>query len=143
MLSKIVLLSAFIVVFAGCSTTKVMDRIMSSWQSEHIDKIISQWGYPSEVRELRGNQLYIWVYNKSAFIPQSSTTTGSIYGNTIYTQTNSYGGHAIHGTCIRILEVNKDGYVVSWEWKGNNCPFMEAMEYSKWRNRDKNKEPGE
>jgi hypothetical protein len=28
----------------------------------------------------------------------------------------------------------RDGYIIiRWEWKGNNCPFAEAFEYSNWR----------
>jgi hypothetical protein len=106
---------------------------MSSWEGERIDTVIQQWGYPTEEREFRGNKLYIWVYSKSAYVPQSSRTTASVYGNSIYAQTDTYGGYTLHGTCVRILEVNDDGEIVRWEWKGNNCPFLEAMGYSDWR----------
>jgi len=41
----------------------------------------------------------------------------------------------MNGSCTRILEVDKKGCVVRWEWNGNDCPFMEVFEYSNWRNK--------
>ncbi len=118
---------------SGCST---MNGIVSSWEGQHIDSVISQWGYPDEQRDLRGRTLYIWQHNKSFYIPQSSTTTGSIYGNSLYARTSYSGGYTMHGSCTRILEVDQRGCVVRWEWSGNNCPFLEVFGYSNWRNRN-------
>jgi hypothetical protein len=113
-----------------------MSGIMSSWEGQHIDSVISQWGYPDEQRDLRGRTLYIWQHNKSFYIPQSSTTTGSIYGNSLYARTSYSGGYTMHGSCTRILEVDQRGCVVRWEWSGNNCPFLEVFEYSTWKNKN-------
>ena len=109
---------------------------MSSWNGEHIDSVISQWGYPDEQRDFRGRTLYIWNYDKSVYMPQNSTTTGSVYGDSIYAQTHTTGGYTMHASCTRILEVDEQGRVVHWEWNGNNCPFMEAFEYASWRNKN-------
>ena len=119
---------------SGCSTN-TMNGIMSSWEGQHIDSVISRWGYPDEQRDFRGRTLYIWHHNKSYYMPQSSTTTGSVYGSSIYAQTYTTGGYTIQGSCTRILEVDQQGYIVRWEWNGNNCPFMEVFEYSNWRNK--------
>lgn len=134
-LLSLLFLSLFL---CGCSTTKTMNRIMSSWESAHIDQVVGQWGYPSEEKDFQGRTLYVWHYNKSAYIPQSSTTSGTISGNpamgySYSGYTNTYGGYSVGGYCDRVLEVDKRGYVVRWEWKGNNCPFGELMEYSNWR----------
>jgi len=116
-----------------------MNGIMSSWEGSHIDKAIDQWGYPDSVQDLRGNKLYTWVYSKSAYMPQTSTVNGSSYqvaGMTNYNATiNTSGGYTISGQCTRILEVNPDDIIIKWQWKGNNCPFWEAMEYKAWRNK--------
>jgi hypothetical protein len=121
---------------SGCSSN-LMNKIMLSWQGQHIDSVISQWGYPDEQKDFRGRTLYVWYYNKSFYMPQSSTTTGRVYGNSIHAQTSTHGGHTIHGSCTRIMEVDQQGYVVRGEWKGNNCPFWDVLEYSKWRNKTK------
>jgi len=122
-------------ILSGCMTS-TMNRIMSSWEGSHIDSVIAQWGYPSEMKKFRERELYIWHYEKSYYMPQSSTTTGSIYGSSYYGQTYTSGGYMIHGGCTRILEINKEGYVISWEWNGNNCPLMEVFEYANWRNKN-------
>jgi hypothetical protein len=95
--------------------------------------LVSQWGYPDEEREFRGKKLYMWNYSKAAYVPRTSNTTATAYGKTVYAQTQSSGGYALRGDCVRILEVDEVGTVTSWQWKGNNCPFREAMEYSNWR----------
>ncbi len=119
---------------SGCSTT-TMNRIMSSWEGEHIESAFSQWGYPDEEKEIRDHKLYIWHYSKSFYMPQNSTTTGHIYGNSFSANTYTTGGYSIQGYCTRILEVDNSGYIVRWQWEGNDCPFMEIFEYSSWRNK--------
>jgi hypothetical protein len=126
-----------LILLTGCSTTKTMNRIMSSWEGEHIDKVVAQWGYPDEEKEFRGKTLYIWQLNKSVYVPQSSTTTANIYGNSIHANTATSGGYVLNGSCTRILEVDKSGYVSGWQWGGNNCPFTEWPLYTKWRNKNK------
>jgi len=132
-LLKNVWVVAILVFLAGCSTTQTMNGIMSSWEGSNINDVVSQWGYPQEEKEFQGRKLYIWHHNKSAYIPQTTTTTGNVYGNSIYATSSSTGGYSIHGSCQRTLEVDDAGTVVSWEWRGNNCPFGELMEYSTWR----------
>lgn len=120
---------------SGCSTTSTMNGIMRSWEGAHLDQVVSQWGYPDAEREFNGNTLYLWRHNKSAYIPSTTTTTGNVssFGSFSSTSTTT-GGYMMQGSCDRILEVDDEtNRVVSWNWRGNNCPFMEAMEYSDWR----------
>lgn len=129
-------LATSLLALSGCATTSVMNGIMSSWEGSNIDAVVAQWGYPGEQREFNGKKLYVWHHNKSAYIPATTNTTGTInpYGGLNVTSTTT-GGHAIYGACDRILEVDGSGNVVRWEWQGSNCPFMEAMEYKHWRNK--------
>ena len=121
---------------SGCATTSVMNGIMSSWDGENIEAVTAQWGYPDEQREFNGKKLYVWHHNKGFYMPATTNTTGTVnpYGGFKATSTTT-GGHAVSGACDRILEVDGSGTVTKWQWQGNNCPFMEAMEYKSWRNK--------
>ena len=88
--------------FAGFKT--VMTRCMESWKGYSINDVISSWGYPTKKDNFAGRQLYYWAQSQSY-----------IYGN-------KYGLYSGTNTCTRILEVNDDNEVVSWEVKGNSCP---------------------
>jgi hypothetical protein len=113
-----------------------MNGIMSSWEGANINAVVRQWGYPDEQREFNGKKLYVWRHNKSFYMPATTNTIGAInpYGGFNATST-TIGGHAVSGACDRILEVDGAGIVTKWQWQGNNCPFMEAMEYKNWRNK--------
>lgn len=131
----VALLTIFSMLASACSTTQTMDGIMSSWDGANLSEVVSQWGYPDEEREFQGKKLYLWHHNKSAFVPQTTNTTATVSGSTVHAQSQSSGGYMLHGSCVRILEVDSAETVVSWQWKGNNCPFGELMEYSQWRRR--------
>jgi len=117
----------------GCATTQVMNGIMSSWVGSNIDEVVVQWGYPHEQRDFRGKTLYVWNRNTTLTMPQTTSTTANMYGNTIYANSTTTGGNTTHWSCQRILEVDKNDIVVSYQWGGNNCPFAEMMQYSNWR----------
>ena len=122
------LAGALLMFCSGCSGT--MNQIMSSWNGSHIDQVISRWGYPDEVKDLGGRRLFLWYQNKAYYMPQSSTTTGQVYGSSYYGHTTTTGGYTMQATCTRILEVDKNGYVVGWQWKGNDCPVL--SDWSNW-----------
>lgn len=130
---------AWVAIFAlsACVSTKdTMQEIMSSWVGEDIDSVIEQWGYPDEKREVAGRELYVWHQRSSVNLAERSRTEGSVdsYGN--YSErTVTTGGGVWEGYCGRILEVDDKGTVIKWEWKGNDCPFMEAGKYEGWRNK--------
>jgi len=120
-MKKILLILSILPIFllSGCGTKTVMNSIMSSWEGYHIDKVINQWGYPDYEKTVAGHKLLVWEHNKSEFY------TGST--NALY---------KIKEYCTRTFEVDDKNIVISWEWKGNNCPFAELMEYKNWRNRE-------
>ena len=98
------ILCCLIMLPAFASFKTVMSRCMNSWKGYPIDNVISVWGYPTSKNEFAGKKLYYWEQSQSY-----------VYGN----QYGVYGGT---NTCTRILEVNDDNEVVSWEVKGNACP---------------------
>ena len=41
-------------------TKSTMNKIMNSWNGEHIDSVIAKWGYPTKESTIAGHKLYIW-----------------------------------------------------------------------------------
>jgi hypothetical protein len=121
---------------AGCSGGfGTMDRIMGSWQGAPLDAVIAQWGYPHQEQTIAGHKLYRWFYSKSVTMPASTTGTVTPIGNTAYVNMTTTGGGTFNGNCVRTLEVDERNFVIRWEWSGNNCPFADVLEYSKWQRR--------
>lgn len=106
---------------------------MSSWRGATLDEVITQWGYPTSQQNIAGRQLYYWSYDKSTFTPAVTTGTVNTVGNTTYLNTTTTGGGYSTWNCTRILETDKRNIVVGGQWSGNNCPFMEVLEYAHWR----------
>lgn len=130
-------LVAAIFLSACGATFGTMDRIMTSWEGAYINDVISQWGYPHEERNVVGRKLYVWNHNKTYSVPESSSSTVNVIGNTAYVNTTTYGGGTIYGSCQRIIEVDEHDMVSGWQWTGNNCPILDfAFGYANWeRNR--------
>jgi len=114
-----------------------MDGIMSSWKGASVDEAISQWGYPDAEREVAGRTLLIWSRDIQLSTPGSAITSGTAttIGNTGYYtgQTTYSGGGVSNWNCTRILEINEANRIIGVDWRGNNCPFMEAGPYRNWR----------
>jgi hypothetical protein len=115
----------------------VMNGIMASWQGATLDEAIAAWGYPHAERNIAGRRIFVWDRSLRLTMPATASTTGTaqrIGGTTYYSgTTTTVGGGTSDWSCTRMLEVNADNKVVSWQWEGNNCPFMEAGPYSNWR----------
>lgn len=125
-----------VLALSGCATASVMNGIMSSWEGARLDDVVGQWGYPHEEREFNGRKLYVWHHNKSAYIPPTTTSSGTARpSGSIDVTSTTTGGYELRGACDRILEVDERGTVVKWQWQGNNCPFSEAFGYKNWRRR--------
>jgi hypothetical protein len=110
-----------------------MDGIMRSWVGAPLDAAIAQWGYPDQEQEIAGHKLYRWFYTKSGVLPSTTTGTVTQMGTAAFLNATTSGGGTLVGNCTRTLEVDEHNIIVRWEWKGNNCPFAEAFEYSNWR----------
>ena len=113
-----------IVTMAGCSTTKLMDGIMASWEGRHVDAVISQWGLPDSERTYEGHRLYVWTHETTMIRPFTTNTRYSEGAATTVTR-----GGTTRYNCTRAFEVSDNGYVVGWDWAGNNCPHVEGLGY--------------
>src|SRR5262249_12604040 len=120
--------------FVSCSGgAGTMDGIMRSWEGAPLDAAIAQWGYPDQEQQIAGHKLYRWFYTKTGVLPGTTTGTITQLGTTAYLNVSTVRGGTLVGNCTRTLEVDEHNIIIRWEWKGNNCPFAEAFEYSNWR----------
>ena len=118
--------------FAGVRA--FMEDCLNSWVGYPVDSLIRVWGYPSDEREIAGKHLLYFNRSRVGYVPQTSNTTGNlnsygnVYGNTLYSNgtynanTVTYGGYSVTYYCNRIIEVDADNNIVSWQWEGNVCP---------------------
>lgn len=133
---KKVLMASAVAALQGCASMAggfgTMEGIMSSWKGASTDQVIRQWGYPHEERKVVGRTLLVWYRNVQMTMPMTANTTGTVSSGYVNTTTTFMGGGTSSFGCTRILEI-KDDVVTSWQWEGNNCPFMEVGPYSNWR----------
>lgn len=86
---------------------------MTSWQNQPVSEAIAECGQPSEELKVAGKHLYVWnTYD--GVLPPPVAQRLSRRPDTNY--------------CMRLLEVDKTGKIVSVGWDGNNCP----KRYSGW-----------
>jgi hypothetical protein len=137
LLLKMSVVAALLSACSGGGDGGVMDGIMTSWKGASLNQVIDAWGFPHAEQDIAGRKLYVWNNEIQLTMPATATTTGyaSTYGGqTFYSgTTNVMGGGISNWSCTRILEVNNSNIVIGGEWRGNNCPFMEAGPYAKWR----------
>lgn len=96
-----------------------MNKIMDSWNGEHIDSVIDNWGYPSNEKTVAGHNLYIW--------DNGTALTENKWGTVLLEQQS----------CTRIFEVDKNNTIIKWQWKGVDCPATYCTS-KKWVNPNNN-----
>lgn len=96
-------------------TKKTMEKVMNSWSGEDINTAIEVLGYPTSEKEIANRHLFYWEESQMQF----SGNRSGVYGGEYY--------------CTRIFEVDKNNKIISWEWKGNNCPAA-YLTSKKWVN---------
>ena len=133
-MTKLLLILSLTLGLAGCSGGfGTMDRIMTSWQGSTLDEVIAQWGYPDREQIIAGKKVYHWDRVDTYSMPSSTYGTATVVGKTAYVNTTTTGGRTISGSCRRTIVVDINDRVVSTDWKGNNCPFMDVgMGYQYW-----------
>lgn len=91
--------------FANLADAKdFMSKALNSWVGYTIDDVIAVWGYPKEEKKIAGRNLVYWTYSEPYFS-----------ANDYY----AVGGQAY---CNRILEIDKNKKIISWQYEGNACP---------------------
>lgn len=110
---------------AGCVSFSGIDAGVHSLLGQNVDQVVDRIGYPTEQREFEGRKLYVWSnsQNYTMYLPQTSQTTGSVYGAGGYANYNSTTTYnapmPLHYECTVILEVGADHIVQREQWHGN------------------------
>jgi len=131
-----------IIVLMGCATTANYEKILTSWVGTHADNLVSSWGPPQgsytlsdgsavieyvQSRNVQGGG-YTYTVPKTTYHYGSASAYGS--GGSAY---GTYSGYSttyvnkttptynIHKTCKTTFNVNSQGIITSWRWRGNAC----------------------
>lgn len=97
----------FILGFTGGCAHQAMDRAVASWQGQQSAAVIAAWGQPSEELKVSGKHLLLWnMYDGKLALPAQKRP-----GTELDTL-----------SCVRLLEVDRNGTIVTGTWDGNDCP---------------------
>ena len=98
------LLTVFVLCFSGCAH-RAMDRAVASWQNRPAAEVIVAWGKPSEELNVDGKHLLLWnTYDGKLAAADQMRPASRL------------------NTCVRLLEVARNGKIVDGTWDGNDCP---------------------
>ena len=92
-----------------------MEKIMNSWKGEHIETVISQWGYPTSEKKFTEHSLYVW--------DKGNVMVEDILGI----------GYVQRPACTRTFEVDSNNIIIKWNWEGVSCPMTYTLG-KKWVN---------
>jgi hypothetical protein len=103
---KSMLLVLVLVVAGGCAN-RAMDYSVASWQNQQVSAVIAAWGKPSEELNVNGKHLLLWNTYEGKLALSEQKRPAS--------RPNAWD-------CVRLLEVDRSGKIVSGAWEGNDCP---------------------
>ena len=103
-MKKMLLIIFFILFSMPVNAEEFMVRALNSWLGYNIEDVISVWGYPTDEKHIVGKNLIYWSNNEYYVLANQ----GSFYGGESY--------------CNKIFEIDKNGKIISWQYKGNSCP---------------------
>lgn len=102
---KLTLIVLFLTFVVGC-TNQAMNLTMTSWQNQPVNRVITEWGQPSEELKVSGKHLFVWNTYDGVLAPPSPRLQRRPDIN----------------YCTRLLEVDRSGKIISGSWDGNDCP---------------------
>jgi len=106
----------------ACATTANYEKLLSAWVGAEEVDLVRQWGAPSRTYEAGGSKFLTYTSRRNVYMPGAAPVYHTtIVGNTAYTtQVGGTPGYIIGVSCVTTFEV-KDGRVVAWQWRGDDC----------------------
>lgn len=117
-------------VLAACATTEAYEKILQSWVGSHVDDLVRAWGPPHGSHTFKdGSRAYLYVRSRTValaapqvyrpvVIPDRGAPSGA---RTAFVE-ESIGEPRLHAfTCETTFEIDPDGIVRKWTWRGNDC----------------------
>ena len=93
------LLALIGLLLTGCATS-----IMKGYIGQPIATVVGDYGFPAGAYDLDvDKRAFVWSKTMTMVSPGTSTTTGSVVGNTMFAQTYSSPGIAMTGSCNYVL----------------------------------------
>lgn len=122
-MKKFIIISSLLLIpLSAYAWESFMDKCIQSWIGYPLDSVINKWGYPDQEKNIAGKKLYVWEtydYDTDNTVGGFSISSTDKKGRET---TFSSGGQVIPEYCIKTLETDKNGIIVSGHWKGNDCP---------------------
>lgn len=114
---------AFLLLAHACSGSRTEELLKNG---NNINVIRHQLGAPLvDVRELpNGNTLWTFSSSGSFNMPIEEEQSGTVYsGGRSFNYSGTTTSHQrIELHCVIQIETIKDGWLLNWQWQGNNCP---------------------
>ena len=85
------------VLSGACSTAAELGQTMGSWQGSHIDDVTLAWGQPTTCDTIFDRRICSWHDRVGGISPSTAQA------------------------CVRTVEVDPDGVVIGWRWRGDYC----------------------
>jgi hypothetical protein len=119
-MKKIGFIATLGIIFSGC-VGSMIENGLNALQNKDVRTAFNVLGYPSGKQDFGSETVYFWSFSESGtqFVPQTSTTSGSIgtvpvYGTTTYNQAVPYN----YNCQIRLI-TDKSDRIIMWDYKGN------------------------
>ena len=104
---EILLFVVVLGVAGGCAVDRAMDHAVASWRNQPASAVIADWGQPSEELRVSGKHLLLW-----------NTSDGTL----VLPDQKRPSPRSAVLNCLRLLEVGRNGRIISGTWEGNGCP---------------------
>jgi len=101
------MLLVFALGVAGGCAHQAMDHAVASWHDQPVSAVTAAWGQPSEELKVSGKHLLLWnTYDGKLALPDQKRPAPRPGAP----------------DCVRLLEVDVRGRIVTGTWEGNECP---------------------
>lgn len=109
-----------VMLLSGCVTFGQMKAGLDVLMGQRTERAFDVLGYPSDKQEYGSDTVYTWYTNSTGtiFVPNVSTTYGSVGRVPVYAQTTSTQAVPVSYNCVIKLVANS-GVLKRWEYNGN------------------------